>query len=59
MAHSARTHLDLTLPDAVPTAVLAAVVGIDRVVRLNRKDLAVFYMALEDACGVPATVGGA
>ena len=56
MTHGARTHLDVALPDVLPAAILAAVVGVDRVVRFNGDELVVLHVALQHACRVPAAV---
>ena len=56
MAHGTRAHLHVALPDVLPTAVLAAVVLVDGVVGLNCEDLAVFDVALQNTCRVPAAV---
>ena len=56
MAHGAGAHLHVALPDVLPAAVLAAVVLVDGVVRLDRDDLAVLDVALQDTCRVPAAV---
>ena len=49
MAHGARAHLHVALPRVLPTAVLAGVVGVHRVVGLNGDDLPVLLVALQHA----------
>ena len=59
MAHGAGAHLHVALPGVLPAAILAAVVGVDRVVGLNGDELLVLHVALQHAGRVPAPVGRA
>ena len=59
MAHGARAHLHIALPGVLPTAVLTAIVGVHRVIGLNRNELAVLGVALQHTGRVPTAISRA